>query len=172
MAPTAAEENILFIPLSASSLDRRLSRQVIFLGEAGPVRLLQLFIGCGHEDASSIEAADISKSPSTMRVPVTADPRDICTGTRERTDTRNRNHRRIYYCDSPYSPRVRRRAKGVAGPSAAGTRPPSHLKALGTRGPGAANGWFPGAAAIPMEFLRRGCGRARAPEVSSVVALT
>lgn len=93
MAPTAAEENILFIPLSASSLDRRLSRQVIFLGEAGPVRLLQLFIGCSHESASSIETDDISKSPSTMRISVTTDLRDICTGIRERTYDRNRNHR-------------------------------------------------------------------------------
>lgn len=48
MAPTVAEENVLFIPLSASSLDRRLSRQVIFLGEAGPVQFLQLRIRHGH----------------------------------------------------------------------------------------------------------------------------
>ena len=48
MVPTAAEENILFIPLSASSPDRRLSRQVIFLGKAGPVQFLQLRIRHGH----------------------------------------------------------------------------------------------------------------------------
>ena len=47
-APTVVEENILFIPLSASSLDRRLSRQVIFLGEAGPVQFLQLRIRHSH----------------------------------------------------------------------------------------------------------------------------
>ena len=108
-------------------------------GDSGSVRLLQLFIGCSHESASSIEAASISKSPSTMRISVTTDLRDICTGIRERTYTRNRNHRGIY-CVSSYSSRLRRRAKGVAGSSAAGTRPPSHLKALGIRGPGAANG--------------------------------
>ena len=93
ITPTTANGDLSIITFDRSRSCSMIVPPGCAPGDSGSVRLLQLFIGCSHESASSIETDDISKSPSTMRISVTADLRDICTGIRERTYTRNRNHR-------------------------------------------------------------------------------